>query len=258
MVLAKMRSTRRILGILCTAAGFLAAANAGVAADQPPATALVRQVVNGEVLATDAGELRLAGIMTPTQPEALAREVDAALRNLAIGRTVTLAYEIEPLDRHGRLIAQVETRAGLWLQGALLDRGLARVATAPDRRARAAEMLARERSARAAGRGLWAHAHYRVLSDAEAVAHAGAFHLVEGRVLDVRRIRGTTYLNFGPDWRTDFTVAVAQVAQPLFRAANMPLAGLKDRQVRVRGWLRLYNGALIDATHPEQIEVQGE
>ena len=240
------------------AAIMIAAAMTSAAAEEPPAAAFVRQVIDGEVLATDAGEVRLAGIMTPTQPPALANQVLAALRNLSIGRTVTLAYEAAAQDRHGRYLAQVETRAGVWLQGALIDRGLARVATTPDRRARAAEMLARERAAREAGRGLWAYSSYRILSDADAASHIGAFQLVEGRVLAVQRVKGVTYLNFGPDYRTDFTVQVARESLPQFRAADMLLPDLKDRRVRVRGWLRQFNGPLIDATHPEQIEVLGE
>jgi micrococcal nuclease len=249
------------MAVLMTSAAVIimvAAATTSAAAEEPPAAAFVRQVIDGEVLATDAGEVRLAGIMTPTQPEALANQVLAALRNLSIGRTVTLAYEAAAQDRHGRYLAQVETKAGLWLQGSLIDRGLARVATTPDRRARAAEMLARERAAREAGRGLWAYPSYRVLSDADAASHIGGFHLVEGRILDVRRTKGITYLNFGPDYRTDFTVQVARESLPQFRTADMLLPDLKDRRVRVRGWLRQFNGPLIDATHPEQIEVLGE
>jgi len=245
---------RRII----VALAWLAAAAGHAAAGEPPATALVRQVIDGETLATDGGEVRLSGIITPTQPESLAAEVIAVLRSLSIGRTVTLSYEAAPQDRHGRYVAQVETKAGTWLQGALLDRGLARVETTPDHRARAAEMLARERLAREAARGLWAQARYRILTDADAGSHVGAFHLVEGRVLDVRRIQGITYLNFGPDWRTDFTILVPREAAARFRAAEFALADLENRRVRVRGWLRAFNGPLIAATHPEQIEVLGE
>jgi endonuclease YncB( thermonuclease family) len=247
-------------GFLRTAAAavLFAASMSSAAAADAPAGAFVRHVVDGEVLATDAGEVRLAGIAAPTEPAALGVQVLAALRSLAIGRTISLAYETAPRDRHGRLVAQVETRAGVWLQGALLERGLARVATTPDRRARAGEMLARERAAREAGRGLWAHARYRVLADDAAAGHAGGFHLVEGRVADVRRIRGVTYVNFGSDWRTDFTILVPREALPRFRAARFDLADLREQRVRVRGWLRLYNGPMIDATHPEQIEVLSE
>jgi endonuclease YncB( thermonuclease family) len=260
VVLAAIGAAVLVVAAATTSAAVLMAAApaTSAAAEEPPAVAFVRQVIDGEVLATDAGEVRLAGIMTPTQPPALANQVLATLRSISIGRTVTLGYETAAPDRHGRYVAQVETKAGIWLQGTLLERGLARVATTPDRRARAAEMLARERAAREAGRGLWGHPAYRILSEADAADHIGAFQLVEGRVLAVQRVKGVTYLNFGPDYRTDFTVQVPRESLAQFGAADVLLPDLKDQRVRVRGWLRQFNGPLIDATHPEQIEVLGQ
>ena len=82
-------------------------------------------------------------------------------------------------------------------------------------------------------------------------------------MVSAARVRGRLYLNFGDDWRTDFTVTVAPgdarlfdddpVWAPLLDAAG-GLAGLADRRVRVRGWLGRYNGPEITLTHPEQIE----
>ena len=62
-------------------------------------------------------------------------------------------------DRHGYLLAQVfviEGESRLWLQQELLAKGLARVYSFPDNRACLAELLAREREARAKRRGVWA------------------------------------------------------------------------------------------------------
>ena len=33
---------------------------------------------------------------------------------------------------------------------------------------------------------------------------------------------------------------------------------LQGKRIRVRGWLKSFNGPMINATHPEQIEVLGE
>jgi micrococcal nuclease len=33
------------------------------------------------------------------------------------------------------------------------------------------------------------------------------------------------------------------------------LMGLNGKTIRVRGWVRNYNGPLIEITHPQQIEV---
>ncbi|MCA1973560.1 MAG: thermonuclease family protein, partial [Caenispirillum sp.] len=161
-----------------------------------------------------------------------------------------------PRDRNGRTLAHLVRDDGLWIQGEMLRRGWARVYTFPDNRALAAEMLALEAEARAARRGIWALPHYRIRDagrlpgepDAE-----GGFHLVRGVVHDVAEVRGTTYLNFGADWRTDFTVSLDSAARRSFQAAGLDLAALEGRELLVRGWIRSRNGPMIEATHPEQL-----
>ncbi|MCW8951924.1 MAG: thermonuclease family protein, partial [Rhodospirillales bacterium] len=80
------------------------------------------------------------------------------------------------------------------------------------------------------------------------------FQLVEGRVVDTANVKGTVYLNFGRNWRTDFTVAIHRRALRLFEKTGVDPLLLKGRTIRVRGWLRSRNGPMIEATHPEQIE----
>ena len=119
-------------------------------------------------------------------------------------------------------------------------------------------MLARERTARAAGLGIWAHPFY-ALRRAEAAAEAiGSFQLVEGRVLEAAKVRGRVYLNFGEDWKTDFTISIAPKAWKLFEAEGIAPQDYRGRRLRVRGWLKSLNGPMIAATHPEQIEVLAE
>jgi len=74
-------------------------------------------------------------------------------------------------------------------------------------------------------------------------------------VLKAADVRGTVYLNFGADWRSDFTVALRRDALKTFAAAGVDPLGYAGRLIRVRGWLTSYNGPMIEATHPEQIEV---
>ena len=82
--------------------------------------------------------------------------------------------------------------------------------------------------------------------------------MVAGRVVDAVRIKSRIYLNFGDDWRDDFTVTLDARARSLFEQSGRDPLTLKGRTVRVRGWLRQRNGPMIEATHPEQIEVVGE
>ena len=239
----------------------LAAAGLTLAALAGPVSAAERvraeAALDGDTLALEGGAaLRLAGIRAPkgAGEARFAGPARDTLNALAAGQTLTLQTGGPEHDRHGRILAQATRADGVWLQGAMLEAGLARVETFADNRARAAEMLAAEEAARNAGRGMWADRRYRVLTPEEAERAGDGFHLVEGRVQRVTERRGRFYLDFGADWRRDFTVAIALGERARFRAQGLDPPGLEGARLRVRGWMRRYNGPMIEATHPEQIE----
>jgi hypothetical protein len=68
-------------------------------------------------------------------------------------------------------------------------------------------------------------------------------------------VRGRAYLNFGADWKQDFTVTLAPAVRRLFEAEGHDPRAYEGRRIRVRGWLKSFNGPMIEATHPEQIEL---
>src|SRR3546814_17183799 len=109
-------------------------------------------------------------------------------------------------------------------------------------------MLSLEREARAAGRGIWSDPFYAMRSAETAGEWLGGFELVEGRVVAVGRGGGRAYLNFGEDWRPDFTVAVDRTAQKLFQAQGLALDRLPGKRLRVRGWRQSVYGPLHEAT----------
>jgi len=83
-------------------------------------------------------------------------------------------------------------------------------------------LLKSELIAREAGRGLWQSADYGVRSPApNALAqHVDSFQIVEGLIISTAQVRGQTYLNFGSDYRTDFTVSIARKHRKLFEKAR--------------------------------------
>ena len=135
------------------------------------------------------------------------------------------------------------------------SQGMARVYSFSDNRSLVAEMLAIEREVRAARRGIWAHPYYQVRDHSETPRYTDSFQLVEGRIHTVASIRGWTYVNFEEDWRHDFTISVRRGNLKEFLRAGLDPATLKGRRVRVRGWIRWFNGPAIESTHPEQIEL---
>lgn len=232
----------------------------------PALGAVAEAVVDGDTLVLaeaveGAREVRLVGIQAPKlplgrpdfQPWPLGEEAKAALEALVRGQVLTLEFHGGRKDRHGRLLAHLRTALGGWIQGEMLRLGMARVYSFPDHRTLVAEMLAFEREARAARRGLWSHPYYAVRTPETVANEVGTFQLVEGHVLESAKVKGTVFLNFGPDWRTDFTIAIG--AKDMKRFGGMDSLALDRRSVRVRGWIHKRNGPLIEATHPEQIEV---
>jgi len=136
----------------------------------------------------------------------------------------------------------------------MLALGMARVYTFQDNRAVIADMLALEREARAARRGIWGHPFYALRTPETVSRDIGSFQVVEGSVHAVADRKSTTFINFAADWKTDFTVVVRGRDRKLFRDAGLSLNDLTGKRIRVRGWVKSWNGPMIEATHPEQIE----
>jgi endonuclease YncB( thermonuclease family) len=227
--------------------------------------ARVISVVDGDtVVLTDGRQVRLVGIQAPKlalgranfKDWPLADEAKRAVEEWVLDQDVHLYFVPAPQDRHGRVLAHVTRRAdGLWLQGELLKRGLARVYTFPDNRVLAAELLAFERQARSAQVGIWALVHYMVRTPYTLAADMGTFQIVEGRVLDTAQVKKNVYVNFGKNWRSDFTIKVGTRDAKLFAEAGIDLLALKGKRVRVRGWIKSQNGPMIELDHPERLEI---
>lgn len=239
----------------------LALAPAAAEALRSEGPAAVAEVLAGDLLRlSDGRTVRLAGIRVPAaEPERagalpIAQQARAELIRLLDGATLRLDPAEAAHDRYGRLVAHLERSDGLWLQGALLEQGLAHVQTRPGEAARAGEMLALEQAARAAERGLWAEPAF-MPRDAGALRDStGRFRIVRGRVLRVAPTESHLYLNFGADWRVDFTVRVRR-AELDGAFAGADLAGLAGRLVEVRGVVLEAGGPLIELSHPEQMQV---
>ncbi len=244
------------------------AAFPAAAEEAPLSTATVKAVVDGDTVILEsavmgAAQVRLVGIQAPKLPLGrrnfptwpLAEPSKRALEGLVLGRTVRLSFGGAEKDRHGRLLAHLYRADGAWVQGEMLKKGMARVYSFADNRAMVAEMLALEEEARRAKRGIWGLRFYAVRTPEDLGSWIGTFQLVRGRVLKAAKVKARVYLNFGDDWRTDFTITLQAKTRRLFRKAGLEPLSLEGREVRVRGWLKKFNGPMIEATHPEQIEV---
>ncbi|MEQ1887930.1 MAG: thermonuclease family protein [Alphaproteobacteria bacterium] len=226
---------------------------------------VVREVTDGDTLSLDTGAVvRLTGIQAPKlalgrpgfKPWPLADEARNALQAMTQNRTVQLGFGGARADRHRRTLAHLYRQPdGLWIQGEMLRLGLARVYSFSDNRALVPEMLALEQMARTARRGVWAHEFYRVRTPEGLGGLLDSFQLVQGRVLKFAKISDYVFLNFGMDYKTDFTAVIGRRDWRRFAAAAIDPQNYTGRTLRVRGWLEHWNGPMLRISHPEQIEV---
>jgi endonuclease YncB( thermonuclease family) len=230
----------------------------------------VQRVIDGETLLLEGGtEVRLIGALAwgsdteASRDGAQAQTGTRALESLVRERSVRLRYDGRQRDRYGRALAQVyvgakEAGGEIWLQERLIRDGHARSYALLNNSGCFKFLLAAEAEARAEKRGLWGVDKYRVRSanDVEALLRlTGQFVIVEGRVASTARTQKTTYINFGADWRGDFTASVANTA--VDRASNGApmISSLTGKLVRVRGWIERRNGPMVTLVSIDEIEV---
>ncbi len=238
-------------------------------------TGFMKSVVDGDTLFMDGGlKVRLAGMQAPKLPLGragftgwpLGEAAKSALYELTEGRAIGLYYSGLKRDRYKRALAQVYTldeqgMPDIWVQEAMISQGLARVYTWPDtvsdNRLDVQALYKAERKARAEGRGIWALEYYKIRKpDPDPLAQdVDSFQIVEGIITSVADIRGQIYLNFGANYRTDFTIAIVKSSKKRFKKAGLDPLGLEGATVRVRGWIELQNGPVIWLDHPERLEI---
>jgi micrococcal nuclease len=252
--------------------GLAASAALASCTDLPRGTSAVARVPDAAtVILADGTVVRLHGILAPDAADADAdaalwlpeAEARRALEVLVAGRSVGL-FSPRARDRHGRQPAQlaiVDGERTLWVQEELVAGGHARVSGGLDDATCTERLLAAERAARSADRGLWRNAAYQPVQaepPGPALARADSFQIVIGRVLQAFDVRGTTYLNFGADWRRDFTAVVLPKVRQLLAARGIDVRTLTGHHVEVRGWIERRNGPQIVVRGADDLVVVAE
>ncbi|WCL54472.1 thermonuclease family protein [Gimibacter soli] len=222
----------------------------------------VTMITSGDQLTLEDGtKVRLAHILAPrvAAPKSPhedwphAKVAKAALERLALERTVSLHCESNRPDRHGALVAHV-VQDGEWLQARLVAEGAAFAYARPGEKISVPALIDMANTARDAKAGLWSLRAYAPTSAENAGSVTGRFALVEGTVLKAAKAGDRLYLNFGEDYRRDFTVEIPKrLAERMAAIGNDPLA-LTGRKVRVTGFVDWKGGPHIALTHPDQLE----
>lgn len=217
-------------------------------------------------------EQRFLHLLLPESEADTRRARQAVTSSLKAGHH-GFEWHSQAFDRYQRPLGHLTTQQ-TWLQKAWVTQGAFRVLPgmvaskvgAEQELACLAALFQAEMDAVAARRGLWSEAGHVLLAaqDIEALEkHVANFVLVEGRVQGVGRAGARHFINFGEDWRSDFTVVVPQsvlaawpqdLHHPGFLQGQV-LSALIGQKLRVRGWLTSYRGPEVIIDDLSQLEV---
>ncbi|MBK9563208.1 MAG: thermonuclease family protein [Micavibrio sp.] len=204
----------------------------------------VKAVIDPQTIQLEDGHIvRLTGIdfpdFNPDEPGDFSLTAMQILRDMLVGKTVLLYQTVNReegrINRMGQDIAQIQRESDkAWVQGTLLSLGLARVRTAQRNPEMAQQMYDLEQTAMKDKAGIWEN-YSKVLPPEEAEAHEGSFQIVEGRIESAALKQNRIYLNFGKDWKTDFTISIAPEDKRAFSKQNLdPLQVERETGARAR------------------------
>ncbi len=192
-------------------------------------------------------EIRLLGIYPSTFPE--------DFENFRI-----LSPTENPMTRHGALLSHVMFEDGSWLQGKLVEEGKAIVMPVYELNwGRLYTLKNFEVGARMKRRGLWAK--NPVVCAWGAKSAFDTFSIIQGKMTEAANVRGTIYLNFGADYRDDFTVKITRkYFRTLTEETQNALTRLTestepDIVIEARGWVFFSGGPMIDIKTDAQLDI---
>jgi len=157
-----------------------------------------------------------------------------------------LEFTEQGQDRYGATLATSK------LEEAMLRDGVAMVHGQGDT---PKEWSEAENAARAGKKGMWAQKDF-VLTPENAGEQMQQYRAVEGVVKRVHIGKDATYINFGDDWKTDFSAQVRGRDRKALAAQLGQLA--PGKRVQIRGTIYNENGPMVKLSRPDQLRVLSE
>ena len=221
--------------------------------------------IDGTTLIAKNGSIyQLPNIYIPNDNAEIAEQAQKKLESLIKDQKCT-AYltknkEEGRINRMGHNFARLECGTNkIWVGGELIANGLAIVWPTLGTPETMDELLDLEADARKNKKGLWdcksSYKCIEIYRPETIKTHLNSRAIVEGTVYNTALIKNNILINFEPDWKQDFTIAVSSKLRREFSRMNINLQSLKGKTVLVRGWVRNYNGPMIELDTPDQLQI---
>lgn len=228
----------------------------------------VTEVIDGDTVRLSNGKLlRYIGLDTPEvrvrnkgkfvyNPQPFSLEAKGLNKKLIENKFIRVEFDVEKLDSYGRILGYC-FRKDMFINAKLIEEGMAVLYTKPPNVKYTELFIKAQEEARRLRKGLWGT--YESISSNDAYKFINQIRAVEGRVLSTYKSSKVVYLNFGSNYKTDFTVIIFNDCLKFFRDKGIePEAFYRNKLVKVWGRIREYNGPEIIVCMPYQIKVMNE
>ena len=213
----------------------------------------IQRVIDGDTVEISNGNrVRLLGIDAPEKGEPLFEDAVRRLEELTSSGVVSIKM-CEDLDIYGRFLGTISAQ-GSNVNLILLREGKALpMLIPPCGRPVAADILTAAARGARSGKGIYSLNGYGIIQHTDAGDHIGEHAMVQGKIAGLHRGRKAWHLNFGSDWKTDFTAVIFRDGQQRFNALGIDPGGLVGSEVLVVGKIKRYNGPEIIVRGPDQV-----
>ena len=225
----------------------------------------VVKVIDGDTVMLSNGKLlRYIGIDCPEMrindgdsfielPQPYAQAACDFNRKMVEGKSVKVEFDVQKMDKYGRLLGYCFTNNTL-VNARLLEEGLAVLYTYPPNVKYLKVLLESQARARNKKAGIWSD--LKAISPDQAHNYIDQIGTVKGRVLTTYKSAKCTFLNFGRDYKNDFTVVIFPSSYPYFNRRGInPEQYYRGRVIEVTGRIRRRNGPEIIVNIPDEIGV---
>lgn len=225
----------------------------------------VIKVIDGDTIELESGQLlRYIGIDTPEvrlkkenhfvySPQPFALEAAEFNRKLVEGKNIEIEFDLEKKDRYGRLLGYCFIDNQM-VNAKLLEEGYAVLYAFPPNVKYTEIFVSLQKKARQEKRGLWGACS--IINHNDAAKYLNQVRTVEGIVVSTYKSDKCVFLNFGQNYRTDFTVAIfTNSLNSFYQKGIQPEAFYRGKRVQASGKIREYNGPEIIVNHPAEIEI---
>ena len=229
---------------------------------------IVSSVETGDKLTLDNGtRVVLAGIRAPSylykdavfdpaRSWPYAKQSKDYLAKVILGKSITLHCLGNSTDRHGRTIAQAML-FGKSINQVMVKHGWAFAYPYKTQDNMAQRYYRVEDHARAARLGIWRDTTYQPLPASKPKdIPIGKFVIINGTVQTHGKARQDHYLNFGDDWKSDFTIKLNKTnVKHIQKRLGFPIKALAGKQIEVRGWTEYGGGPMIELVHTARLRL---